>query len=140
MPKLMKALKRKLGIKNQYAEQEKLYFVELNRVWPDGTWNYVIDTGAVLGEFSRWGDRQYMDDTVRGHLLRVWAWEFFQDMQKCSNFQLNPGMVGTYPDPIPKGWKPSEKAMKEYAVKFNTAVRGLHYIVGRLKSLGNLRP
>src|SRR5262245_26386317 len=79
---------------------------ELRGVWPDGTWNLKVNS-------QEYNPLEY-DGIVRYWLLRVWSREDFQKQQAAwAGRLLNPAMVT--PRRIPKGWKPSRKAVESLA-------------------------
>jgi hypothetical protein len=113
---------------------------ELENVWPDGTWNFCNDTGADPEKHKAWKNSLQMDDLTRDLLYKTFLYESVQKLRQKFGVALNPGMFGIYREPVPAGWKPSEKAFKKFAVKENKDMTAIHYIVARLKHLGNLLP
>ena len=81
-----------------------------------------------------------MDINIRSAILDTWAREDFAAAEKRAGHELNPGMYGTYPPQLPKGWLPSEKAIKQLFAKKGWSVDIMHYVVGQLQHLKHLRP
>src|SRR5262245_11060694 len=107
------------------------WYTEVEIVWPTGTWDLDLPKGASPEE---------MDHAVRCELLCVWAREEFGALEATLGRELNPGMMGAYPPPIPGGWKPSKKVLKAYAKKNNWDPKYIRYVTTRLERLGKLRP
>lgn len=130
MPNPFKSLKRMFGKKSggKTEEVDPTSYPELYVIWPDGTWNKENST-----------HKAEMDNNVRGAILDTWARENFIKAEQLAGFELNPGMFGTYPPPIPNGWLPSEKIIKLVFAKKNWDVNIMHYMVGQLKHLKHLR-
>ena len=105
-------------------------YAELDIIWPDGTW--------TIGKTAR--ENVDCDNTARGVILDVWAMDDFITAEALAGYELNPGRFGSRPEPIPKGWRPSEKILKMFFAKYDGDVNMMHYMVGQLQHLKHLRP
>ena len=125
---LFKPHPRRTGLDDPELEK-KIDYAECHNIWPNGTWRSAIRPTRL------WKD---LDITVRGELLRVWAFEQFRNAERAAGHSLNPGQFSVQYVRIEPGWKPHEKDLKEIWIRDNKCAKSLHYVVGELQSRGRL--
>jgi hypothetical protein len=124
---LFKPAARRSGLDPDLSD--KVDYTECQVIWPNGTWK------SKLMDPCHWPD---LDVVVRGVLLKVWANEAFYAAEAAAGHRLNPGMFGSYPQSVQKGWRPSEKVLKHVWARENWSTGHLHYVVAQLQHSGRL--
>ncbi len=119
---IKKKLNKKHHVHNLSADAKRLI-----EIWPDGTWNYQSPRADQVPNH---------DNNVRAVIHDSWARAEFYAAEKDAGQKLNPGMFGEA-GPIPAGWYPSGKALKNLP---KIEPHFMHYIVGQLTHLGHIRP
>ena len=134
MPSPLKSFKRIFTKKSGEKTEQPSYttYPRLEILWPYGTWNFDPARDAR--------HNNDMDINMQAAILDSWAREQYQAAVDRAGYELNPGMFGCYPPPIPDDWLPSEKGMKALFAKNKWRVDYMHYMVAQLQSLKHLRP
>jgi hypothetical protein len=108
---------------------EKVNADECDLIWPDGTWR---------SHLFRPSDWLTLDNTVRAVLLRAWAMEALESLEKSLGWRVNPGMFGGSAMRVPQGWRPSTKLLKHLWTRDNMSPESLHYVLAQLRNGGHL--
>lgn len=110
----------------------------VRKIWPNGTW--LINRSRIDNAMVHCAA---MDLIVQGDLHDVFAFEETGERAAEWDHQLNRERLMKNVDAIPKEWLPSAKAYSEWflAQKGRSSdVFYLKYVLGRLDSMGKLRP
>ncbi|MBV8971257.1 MAG: hypothetical protein JO290_03085 [Sphingomonadaceae bacterium] len=111
-----------------HQRADTMLYAELDVIWPNGTWN-----------MAQYPDRKAMDNVARSVILDTAWFETLDQIAAVEGRPINPGWISR-PDEIKPGWKPSEAYIKSTFAMFDWDVAVMHYMVGQLTHLGNIRP